>query len=52
MFDIVKEISQEYIQYLKKYKEYTSDYLEKISKLNFNQKKKNLKIKIYLRFCQ
>ena len=45
MFDIVKEISQEYIQYLKKYKDYTSEYLEKISKLNFNQKKKELKNK-------
>ena len=47
MFEIVKEAAEEYCQYVKKYKEYTSLYYEKISKLSLNKKEiKNKNIKI------
>ena len=47
MFEIVKETAEEYCQYVKKYKEYTSLYYEKISKLFLNKKEiKNKNIKI------
>ena len=47
MFEIVKETAEEYCQYVKKYKEYTSLYYEKISKLSLNKKEiKNKNIKI------
>ena len=47
MFEIVKESAEEYCQYVKKYKEYTSLYYEKISKLSLNKKEiKNKNIKI------
>ena len=47
MFEIVKETAEEYCQYVKKYKEYTSLYYEKISKLSFSKKEvKNKSIKI------
>ena len=47
MFEIVKEAAEEYCQYVKKYKEYTSLYYEKISKLSYNKKEvKNKNIKI------
>ena len=47
MFEIVKEAAEEYCQYVKKYKEYTSLYYEKIAKLSYNKKEvKNKNIKI------
>ena len=47
MFEIVKEAAEEYCQYVKKYKEYTYLYYEKISKLTYNKKEvKNKSIKI------
>ena len=47
MFEIVKETAEEYCQYIKKYKECTSLYYEKISKLSYNKKEvKNKNIKI------
>ena len=47
MFEIVKDTAEEYCQYVKKYKEYTSLYYEKISKLSLNKKEiKNKNIKI------
>lgn len=38
LFDIVKETAEDYCQYVKKYKEFTSQYLDKLSKLTFNKK--------------
>ena len=47
LFEIVKETAEEYCQYVKKYKEFTSQYLDKLSKLTFNKKEtKNKNIKL------
>ena len=48
LFEIIKETAEEYCTYVKKYKEYTAMYFEKLSKLTYNNKKeiKNKKINI------
>ena len=48
LFEIIKETAEEYCTYVKKYKEYTAMYFDKLSKLTYNNKKeiKNKNINI------
>lgn len=41
LFEIVKQNAEEYCNYIRKYKECTSAYFEKISKISYNIKKDN-----------
>ncbi len=42
LFELVKQNAEEYCNYIKKYKECTSVYFDKLSKLTFNIKKDNI----------
>ena len=48
LFEIVKQNAEEYCNYIRKYKECTSAYFEKLSKISFNIKKDNNILNKYL----
>ena len=45
LFELIKETAEEYCKYARKYKECTSNYLEKLSNIKFNNTKKEIKSK-------
>lgn len=45
LFELIKETAEEYCKYARKYKECTSNYLEKLSNIKFNNTKKEIKNK-------
>ena len=45
LFELIKETAEEYCKYARKYKECTSNYLEKLSNIKFNTPKKEIKSK-------
>ena len=45
LFELIKETAEEYCKYVHKYKECTSNYLEKLSNIKFNTPKKEIKSK-------
>ena len=45
LFEIIKETAEEYCKYARKYKECTSNYLEKLSNIKFTINKKEIKSK-------
>ena len=45
LFELIKETAEEYCKYARKYKECTSNYLEKLSNIKFNNNKKEIKNK-------
>ena len=45
LFELIKETAEEYCKYVRKYKECTSNYLEKLSNIKFNNNKKEIKNK-------
>lgn len=45
LFEIIKQTAEEYCSYVKKYKEYTTSYFDKLSKLTYNNNKTEIKNK-------